>query len=112
MGQLEEMLMGVNLTMRHTNVLLAHLYKTMQQSEADKTPHSENFYTVNVIAPAVPPTAWQMLPRNGTRKFLSINNMGPSDLLIGNGWFDPVSILQQVSDPANPSVVLPSPLQM
>lgn len=112
MGQLEDMLLGVNTTMRHTNALLAHLYKLMQQTEADKVPHDEKLWTVNVVCPAIPPTAWQMLPRTGNRKILSLNNMGPSDLLFSSQWFDPGSILQQVSDPANPSTVLPAPLQM
>jgi hypothetical protein len=112
MGQLEDMLVGVNMTMRHTNVLLAHLYKVQQQKEADKAPHNVRTYTVNVVCPTAPPTAWQMLPRNGARKDVGLINTGPSDLLFCNKQFDPGSILQQISDPQSPDIVLPAPLQM
>lgn len=117
MGQLEDMLLGVNNTMRHTNILLAHLYKVQQQREADKTPHDLRVYTVNVVCPSGPnPQAMQVLPRNGTRKQVTIFNSSAaassSDVLISAKQFDPQSILQLISDPGNPDTVLPAPMQV
>jgi len=95
------------------NKLIAALYERLQRVEADKVPAEWRPYTIKVLSPTTPTTrATQILRAEPRRNSAAIYNQGPDDLLVNNAYFDPDSILQQLSDPANPDTVAPAPGQM
>ncbi len=94
--------------------VLAALYVQIQRREADKVPGKWQPYTVLVLCPTAGTQVLplQILRDEARRNTLAIVNYGTDDCLIGNEPFDPVSILQQWSDPNNPNTVLPAPNQV
>lgn len=97
------------------NRLLSAMYVQQQRVQADRVPGTWRPYTVFVknnstsIGTQTPIQIFRDEPR---RKTLSILNQGADDCLISAVPFDPVSILQQLSDPANPDTVLPAANQV
>ena len=103
----------VNHSLNQLNKLLALIYYQTQESKAQETPGAERPYIINLQCPTSPePQALQIVPNNGARQKVGIYNLGPNDLLLSNKYFDPGSILQQISDPAYPNQILPGPNQV
>ena len=106
----------INDALRHQNVMLAKLtelleasYLQTQELEANKTPNESRPYTVNLSCPSEPNLhPLQVLGRNPNRSSLTIYNVGAGSCFYHHTMFDPTSILQQFSDPANPNTVLPA----
>lgn len=88
-------------------------YLSQQEQKSTETPRSYRPLVYNLVAGLTPGqiNAIQVLGRNFARFDVSIYNVGPGTILYSNAQFDPASMLQQLSDPAHPNTITPSPNQ-
>lgn len=95
-----------------SNEKLDKLYMHWQHIEANKTPAQFRPSVINLVVPTSPtPISWQIVRSESRRSEIAIINLGPDDILYSNENFDPLSILQDFSDPNAPAAVLPAPLE-
>lgn len=114
-GLILDVLKRMNEHLDRSNRTAMILYDFLQRQEADKVAGMWSPTTVLVNCSTLSNDdgkSFQILRNSPVRKSMNVYNMGPDDCLIDNNPFDGPSIMQQLSDPANPDVVLPAPLQV
>jgi hypothetical protein len=110
MASLNEVLHELTNELHWHRRVMVDQYQKAQIAQATETAGQANAYTMNLLNPVSPtPVALMIIPRNDRRKELILINNGPSDILYDMSTFDPLSIMGQISDAADPSVNFSAP---